>query len=78
MRVLGIDPGTRVLGYGVVEQQRNTLRALEHGTLSPGDSIPLAARLQLIFQEDRSFLRHIFAFFERNRAAIHAAGWRWA
>ncbi|MBS2028898.1 MAG: crossover junction endodeoxyribonuclease RuvC [Deltaproteobacteria bacterium] len=50
MRVLGIDPGTRVLGYGVVEQQGNSLRALDHGTVSPGDKLSLERRLHLIFQ----------------------------
>jgi crossover junction endodeoxyribonuclease RuvC len=50
VRVLGIDPGTRVLGYGVVEQHGNTLRALDHGALSPGGEPPLESRLHLIFQ----------------------------
>lgn len=49
MRVLGIDPGTRILGYGVVEQQGNALRAIDHGTVAPGGSIELSERLKLIF-----------------------------
>ncbi|MGE4232619.1 MAG: crossover junction endodeoxyribonuclease RuvC [Bacteriovoracia bacterium] len=32
-RVLGIDPGSRLLGYGLVEKQDNQLRCLAHGTL---------------------------------------------
>jgi crossover junction endodeoxyribonuclease RuvC len=50
VRVLGIDPGSRVLGYGVVEQQGNALRALDHGTIAPGGKLPLENRLHLIFQ----------------------------
>ena len=50
MRVLGIDPGSRVLGYGVVEQQGNSLRALDHGTVAPGGNMALEKRLHLIFQ----------------------------
>lgn len=50
MRVLGIDPGTRVLGYGVVEQQGNSLRAIEHGTVAPGGNMPLEQRLEIIFR----------------------------
>ena len=49
MRVLGIDPGSRVTGYGVVEQQGNTLRALDHGVVAPGGDIALEQRLGLIF-----------------------------
>jgi crossover junction endodeoxyribonuclease RuvC len=48
VRVLGIDPGTRVLGYGVVEGRGSELSALDHGVIAPGGDIPLAERLLLI------------------------------
>jgi crossover junction endodeoxyribonuclease RuvC len=35
MRVLGIDPGTLVMGYGVVEEEQRELRHVTNGTLSP-------------------------------------------
>jgi len=44
MRVLGIDPGLRRLGWGVIEQSGSHLRHVANGTVeSGGDS--LAARL---------------------------------
>ena len=49
MRVLGIDPGTSVLGYGVVDGGSGSqLRLIECGTLTttPRDSLP--ARLRVI------------------------------
>lgn len=49
MRVLGIDPGSRVTGFGVVESQGNTLRALDHGVVAPGGEMALEERLGLIF-----------------------------
>ncbi len=48
MRVLGIDPGTRVLGYGVVDGRGTLLSAIDHGVIAPGGDIPLADRLLLI------------------------------
>jgi crossover junction endodeoxyribonuclease RuvC len=33
MRVLGVDPGSRVLGWGVVEQVGTRLRHVAHGTI---------------------------------------------
>ena len=41
MKVLGIDPGSRVTGYGVVEKQRNGLIALLQGDvrLASNDSL---------------------------------------
>jgi crossover junction endodeoxyribonuclease RuvC len=42
--VLGIDPGSRRCGYGVVERAGTRLRVLESGVLVPGE-LPLAERL---------------------------------
>jgi crossover junction endodeoxyribonuclease RuvC len=41
LKVLGIDPGSRVTGYGVVEKQRNDLIALLQGDvrLASNDSL---------------------------------------
>lgn len=33
IRILGIDPGTRITGYGVVEVSRQSLTHVEHGCL---------------------------------------------
>lgn len=42
MRILGIDPGSRVTGYGVVEVQAGQVAHVAHGTVRPrGDSFPI-------------------------------------
>ena len=49
MRVLGIDPGTAVMGYGVVESAPGRpYRLLECGTLTTGARDPLPARLRVL------------------------------
>lgn len=49
MRVLGVDPGTAVLGYGVVESAAaRQPRLLECGTLETKARDPLPARLRTI------------------------------
>ena len=42
MIVLGIDPGTAALGYGIVERTGSRLRAVDHGCLvtTPDASLP--------------------------------------
>ena len=42
MIVLGIDPGTAALGYGIVESMRGRLREVDHGCLvtSPDTALP--------------------------------------
>ncbi|HET8625344.1 MAG TPA: crossover junction endodeoxyribonuclease RuvC [Gemmatimonadales bacterium] len=59
MRVLGIDPGTAVLGFGVVDAGPSGTRLVECGVLStrPRDSLP--ARLRLIHDGVRELIdRH--------------------
>lgn len=46
-RVLGIDPGSRVTGWGVVERAGGALRAVAFGTLRLGDG-PMPPRLARI------------------------------
>ncbi|MBZ4422410.1 crossover junction endodeoxyribonuclease RuvC [Myxococcus sp. RHSTA-1-4] len=46
MRVLGVDPGSRFMGYGVVEEKRGRLVHVGHGVIKVDAEAPLAARLK--------------------------------
>jgi crossover junction endodeoxyribonuclease RuvC len=48
MRVLGLDPGSRKTGYGVVERHGNRFRCVTHGVIAPGARLPLPTRLHAI------------------------------
>ncbi len=50
LRVLGIDPGSRVTGFGIVEGGRGRARYVVSGCLRLGRG-PLAARLRQIFHD---------------------------
>lgn len=47
--ILGIDPGTQVMGYGIIAVQGNTITLTELGVLKPGKIKDNYKRLQLIF-----------------------------
>jgi crossover junction endodeoxyribonuclease RuvC len=51
MRILGIDPGTRLTGYGILEQQGNRLLHIDNGVIQTRSSEPLAERLHTIHRE---------------------------
>ncbi len=51
MRILGIDPGIRRTGWGVVEQHENRLRHVGNGVIKPDPSAPDAIRLDHIATE---------------------------
>lgn len=48
MLVLGLDPGSRRTGFGVVERSGNVYRCVSHGTATASARLPLARRLLLI------------------------------
>jgi crossover junction endodeoxyribonuclease RuvC len=85
-RVLGIDPGSRVSGFGVVEARGNQLLHLAHGVLRvPGD-LPLELRLAELFHglcqalarwsPDAVAVEGVFAFRNARSALVlgHARG----
>ncbi len=45
VKVLGIDPGTAALGYGIVERSGGRLREIDHGCLTTSPDLPLPERL---------------------------------
>lgn len=47
--ILGIDPGTIIMGYGLVKVQGNQITLLEMGVLQPGKVKDSYKKLQLIF-----------------------------
>lgn len=45
MRILGLDPGSRYCGYGVIDDEAGQLRYVECGVLSAPESKPMEVRL---------------------------------
>jgi len=45
MRIIGIDPGLNITGYGVVELSSGGVKILEAGTVEPKRTDPFEARL---------------------------------
>ncbi len=51
IRLLGIDPGLRHTGWGVIEQTGTRLSHVAHGVISVNTELPMAARLAGIYAE---------------------------
>ena len=69
MRVLGIDPGTRVVGWGVVESRGSALRAVAFGALRAPASKEVPERLRILHEG----LRALIAEHRPDRVAIEEA-----
>ncbi|HEX7491414.1 MAG TPA: crossover junction endodeoxyribonuclease RuvC [Candidatus Limnocylindrales bacterium] len=49
MIILGIDPGTAMLGYGIVERTGSRLRAIDYGVIKTASTLELPERLEAIY-----------------------------
>jgi len=51
MRILGIDPGVAIVGFGLIESDHGSLRMLQYGAITTPAGQPLAARLLQISRD---------------------------
>lgn len=68
MRVMGIDPGTATLGWGVIEQEGNTSRAIDYGAILTPAGLPDDRRLAMLYEglvEIRDSLKPTWAAVEK-------------
>ena len=66
VRIIGIDPGLRRCGWGVIESEGNRLTYIACGTLTPPVDLPLAERLVQI----HSGLNDLIDRFHPEEAAV--------
>ncbi len=66
VRIIGIDPGLRRCGWGIIESEGNRLRYVACGTLTPPVDIALAERLAVL----HSGLRALIEQYRPDEAAV--------
>lgn len=82
MRVLGIDPGTAITGYGVVEERAGELSLVECGVIRTSPEAGLPARLKEIYQAVQGLIARLAPaavavealFFNTNVRTAFAVG----
>jgi crossover junction endodeoxyribonuclease RuvC len=80
--ILGIDPGTAALGYGIVERTGGRLRAIDYGCLETSPDLPMPERLlaihslvdELIALHDPAIVAVERLFFSKNAQTAMAVG----
>lgn len=50
MKVLGIDPGFALVGFGIVEENNGRLKALDYGVISTPKEESISTRLAMIYK----------------------------
>ena len=59
MRILGIDPGIAIVGFGLIESDRGNMRMLQYGAVTTEAGLPLATRLGQIEDDMRALIRQL-------------------
>lgn len=57
MRVLGVDPGTAITGYGLVESVHDELGLVTYGTITTSAGQPMAERLATLYHQLSQIIR---------------------
>ena len=66
MRILGIDPGVAIVGFGVVDSEVGTQHMVQYGAINTPANTPLATRLVQIEQD----LMELLQQFKPDEVAI--------
>ncbi len=68
MRVIGIDPGSRITGWGIIEEKSGILNLLDYGAIRTKNTqnIPFSQRLAYIYNE----LQGVISYHQPHEAAI--------
>ena len=56
MRILGIDPGYGIIGFGLVDAQRGKFQLLRCGAITTPAGMDFSARLEIIYEDMKQLL----------------------
>lgn len=51
MRIIGVDPGYAIVGWGVLDYNKSRFTTLDYGAITTPASMPFEQRLKTIYQE---------------------------
>jgi crossover junction endodeoxyribonuclease RuvC len=87
MRVLGIDPGLYISGYGILEEESGEVKVIEAGILKTNDKLSMEKRLAELgrelgtvleqFHPDVMAIEELYSHYDHPKTAIimgHARG----
>lgn len=66
MRILGIDPGYAILGYGIIDVTGNRFSAVDYGSIMTDASMDMTSRLQSIYAN----LTNLINIYKPDEASI--------
>lgn len=82
LRILGIDPGTAITGFGVIDYDGHAFKFVDAGVIRTPQSQPMNERLKTVYDETRELLTEFkpdvmsieLLFFARNVTTAMTVG----
>jgi len=60
MRVIGIDPGTAIVGYGIIDYDKNKYSIVDYGVVLTSKDLSTEERLEIVYNEiDKIFEKFV-------------------
>ena len=66
MRILGIDPGYAILGYGIIEMRGNRFKVIDYGAVTTEAGMEMPDRLKVLYNS----LMELIGRFEPEVASV--------
>ena len=57
MRIIGIDPGYAIVGYGILDYSGSRFRVVNYGAVTTQAGLPLERRIEIIYDELAEILK---------------------
>lgn len=82
MRIIGIDPGTAIVGYGIIDFNKNSYSTVYYGVITTSKDLNMEDRLLIIYQELKKILEEYkpeyiaiedLFYFKNNKTVISVA-----
>jgi len=80
VRVIGIDPGSNITGYGIIDIENRTENLVEGGVIKLGSSKTLETRLEKLYNElniilkefspDEAVIEEIYSHYKHPKTAV--------
>ena len=82
MRVIGIDPGTAIVGYGIIDYNKNKYSIVDYGVILTSKDLSTEERLEIVYNELDKILKKYepefmaiedLFYFKNNKTVISVA-----
>ena len=82
MRVIGIDPGTAIVGYGIIDYNKNKYSIVDYGVILTSKDLSNEERLEIVYNELDKILKKYkpefmaiedLFYFKNNKTVISVA-----